>query len=53
MSPLKKKNETEVVAIRISKETKMHIQQVAEKEYRTLAEQCRMILDEWSKKRGS
>lgn len=50
MSPLKKKDGTEVVAIRISKETKARIQEIAEKEYRTLAEQCRKILDDWSNK---
>jgi predicted DNA-binding protein len=38
---------TEVVSIRLSKETKNRVQELADKEYRTFADQCRFILDAW------
>lgn len=39
--------ETEVIKIRLSSITKEKIQEEAEKEYRSFAKQCQMILDEW------
>jgi hypothetical protein len=38
---------SEVVKIRISEETKIILQEIAKKEYRTFAEQCRLALDKW------
>lgn len=38
---------SEVIKIRISEETKKALQEIASKEYRTFAEQCRLILDKW------
>ena len=38
---------SEVVKIRISEDTKKALQDVAKKEYRSFAEQCRLILDTW------
>ena len=43
-------DKSDVVKIRLLKETKTKIQEIAEKEYRTFDAQCRLILDEWVKK---
>jgi hypothetical protein len=41
------KEPTEVVKIRIATLTKKRIQKISDKEYRSFAKQCQMILDEW------
>jgi hypothetical protein len=38
---------SKVVKIRITQKTKKKLQEIAAMEYRTFAEQCRRILDEW------
>lgn len=48
----KKSEQTEVVKIRLGSETKNKLMEAAEREYRTFADQCRMILDEWLSKNG-
>lgn len=40
-------DQTEAVKIRISSVSKTKLQAIAESEYRTFAEQCRLALDEW------
>jgi len=39
--------ETEVVKIRLGVDTKKKLQEIAEREYRSLMDQCRLALDEW------
>ena len=39
--------ETEVVKIRLGSDAKKRLQEIAEKEYRTFADQCRLALFEW------
>lgn len=43
----KKTNTTEVVKIRLSPDSKKKLQEIADKEYRTFADQCRLALVEW------
>lgn len=45
--PKARTDETEVVKIRISTTAKLKLQDIAKKEYRTFADQCRLSLDEW------
>jgi hypothetical protein len=42
----------EYIGIRIGAELKEILQEVAQKEYRTLSQQCEMILSEWLKEHG-
>ncbi|MDD5394957.1 MAG: hypothetical protein PHE17_18215 [Thiothrix sp.] len=47
MQKPKTTNQTEVVKIRLGCEIKAELQKIAEKEYRTFSDQCRMALAEW------
>ncbi len=42
----------EYIAFRTSEGIKETLQKVAEEEYRTLSQQCEMIVIEWLKQRG-
>ncbi len=42
----------EFITIRISAETKKILSDLAQKEFRTLSQQCTLILTEWLKKHG-
>lgn len=43
----KQAEQTEVVKIRLGSEDKVRLQEIAEKGFRTFADQCRMALHEW------
>lgn len=54
MAGRQKRNEssdTDVVAIRMNRESKIFLQDLAKKEGRTFAGQVRFIVDEWAKKK--
>ena len=43
----KQADQTEVVKIRLGSEDKVKLQEIAEKEFRSFADQCRLALREW------
>ena len=43
----KQTEQTEVVKIRLGSEDKVRLQEIAEKEFRSFADQCRLALHEW------
>ena len=45
------KEKSEVVKMRLSVSTKEKIQKIADKEYRSFAKQCQLMLDEWLERR--
>lgn len=44
-----KKEETEVISIRVQVKLAEKYRELAKKEYRSFTEQCNMALDEWMK----
>jgi predicted transcriptional regulator len=42
-----KSEKTEVVKIRLGSDDKVRLQEIAEKEFRTFSDQCRLALHEW------
>jgi len=49
----KKNQKTEVVKIRLGSTDKVMLQEIAEKECRTFADQCRLALREWLKTKSA
>jgi hypothetical protein len=45
--------QTEVVKIRLGTEDKVRLQEIAEKEFRSFADQCRLALSGWINQRGA
>ena len=45
--------QTEVVKIRLGTEDKVRLQEIAEKEYRSFADQCRLALHEWLEEKNA
>ena len=45
----KQAEQTEVVKIRLGSEVKVRLQEIAEKEFRSFADQCRLAIREWLK----
>jgi hypothetical protein len=43
----KQAEQTEVVKIRLGSEDKVRLQEIAKKEFRSFADQCRLALHEW------
>ena len=43
----KKLEQTEVVKIRLGSDDKVRLQEIAEAEFRTFSDQCRLALREW------
>ena len=43
----KQSEQTEVVKIRLGSDDKVRLQEIAENEFRSFADQCRMALHEW------
>jgi len=48
----KQPEETEVVKIRLGSDAKKRLQEIADKECRTFADQCRLALSEWLETKG-
>jgi len=44
---IKPSEQTEVVKLRLGSEDKVRLQEIAEKEFRSFADQCRLALHEW------
>jgi hypothetical protein len=45
--------ETEVVKIRLGSDDKVRLQEIAEKEFRSFADQCRLALHEWLEQKSA
>lgn len=43
------KEQTKIIKIRLNRETKNELKKFAKSQYRTFCNQCRIILDDWSK----
>jgi predicted transcriptional regulator len=43
----KQAEQTEVVKIRLGSDDKVRLQEIAEKEFRSFSDQCRLALNEW------
>jgi len=50
MTKHKHSEQTEVVKIRLGSDDKVRLQEIAAKEYRSFADQCRLVIREWLKK---
>jgi predicted transcriptional regulator len=49
----KQAEQTEVVKIRLGSEDKVRLQEIAEKEFRTFSDQCRLAISEWLKTKSA
>jgi hypothetical protein len=49
----KQAEQTEVVKIRLGSDDKVRLQEIAEKEFRSFADQCRFALREWMKTKSA
>jgi hypothetical protein len=45
--------QTEVVKIRLGSDDKIRLQEIAEKEFRSFADQCRLALHEWLEQKSA